>query len=143
MVIFYRGAWCPSCNLQLLALQRSWPHMRSLNASLIAISPDDSEPRPNETQLDYDILTDADQKVIRDYKVQYYVPPEVQEIYLGVLDTDVSSYNSDGSWNLPVPGTFVIDQKGIIRKRHVTADSLNQMEPEEVIAALEDINGRS
>ena len=143
VVIFYRGAWCPSCNLQLLALQRAWPDIQSLNASLIAISPHDSEPTPEDTQLDYDILTDADQKVMRDYKVQYYVPPEVQQIYLGVLDTDVSSYNSDGSWNLPVPGTFVIDQKGIVRKRHVTADSLNRMEPEEVIAALEGINGRS
>ncbi len=140
VVTFYRGAWCPFCNLQLLALQRAWPHIRSLNASLIAISPDDSEPRPEGTQLDYDILTDADQKVLRNYKVQYYVPPEVQEIYLGVLDTDVSSHNSDGSWNLPVPGTFVIDQKGIIRRRHVTADSLNRMEPGDVIAALENMN---
>ena len=64
----------------------------------------------------------------------------MQEIYLGVLDTDVSSHNSDGSWNLPVPRTFVIDQKGIIRKRHLTADSLNRMEPEEVIAALKNMN---
>jgi peroxiredoxin len=140
VVTFYRGAWCPSCNLQLLALERAWPEMRSLKASLIAISPADSKPGPQQTQLEYDVLTDADQKVIRDYKLQYHVPPDVQEIYLGVLDLDVSSYNSDGSWNLPMPGTFVIDQKGIIRKRHVTADSLDRMEPEDVMAVLKNLS---
>ena len=65
--------------------------MRSLKASPIAISPADSEPRPQQTQLEYDVLTDADQKVIRDYKLQYHVPAGVQEIYLGVLDIEVST----------------------------------------------------
>ncbi len=140
VLTFYRGAWCPVCNLQLLALQRALRDIRLLGASLIAVSPDDSEPTPQDTQLEFDVLTDKDQGVIREYKLQYRVPPELHQIYTGVFDIDVSSYNADGSWNLPVPGTFVIDRAGIIRNRHVTADYLKRMEPEDVIAALKDLN---
>lgn len=140
VLTFYRGAWCPVCNLQLLALQRALRDIRLLNASLIAVSPDDSTPTPQNTQLEFDVLTDKDQSVLREYKLQYRVPPELHQIYTGVFDTDVSSYNADGSWNLPVPGTFVIDRAGIIRNRHVTADYLKRMEPEDVIAALKDLN---
>ena len=140
VLTFYRGAWCPVCNLQLLAFQRALRDIRLLDASLIAVSPDDSKPTPQDTQLEFDVLTDKDQGVIREYNLQYRVPLELHQIYTGVFDTDVSSYNADGSWNLPVPGTFVIDRAGIIRKRHVTADYLKRMEPEELIAALKDMN---
>ncbi len=140
VLTFYRGAWCPVCNLQLLALQRALRDIRLLNASLIAVSPDDSTPTPQNTQLEFDVLTDKDQSVLREYKLQYRVPPELHQIYTGVFDTDVSSYNADGSWNLPVPGTFVIDRAGTIRNRHVTADYLKRMEPHDVIRALEELN---
>ena len=136
VLTFYRGAWCPICNLQLLALHRAVPDVRSLGASVIAVAPDDSEPTPGNTQLDFDLLTDADQSVIRAYRLHYRVPDEVRWIYTGVFDTDVSSFNSDGSWNLPVPATFIVDAGGIVRNRHVTADYLRRMEPDEVVAAL-------
>ena len=136
VLTFYRGAWCPVCNLQLLALQRALPGIRSLGASVIAVAPDDSEPTPNNSRLDFDLLTDADQSVIRAYRLHYRVPDDVRRIYTGVFDTDVSNFNADGSWNLPVPATFIVDRGGIVRKRHVTADYLRRMEPDEVVAAL-------
>ncbi len=142
VLTFYRGAWCPVCNLQLLALQRALPGIRSLGASVIAIAPDDSEPTPDNSRLDFDLLIDADQSVIRAYRLHYLVPDEVRWIYTGVFDTDVSRFNADGSWNLPVPGTFVVDRDGIVRNRHVTADYLRRMEPDDVVAALKAL-GRS
>ena len=140
VLTFYRGAWCPVCNLQLLALQRALPDIRLLGASLIAVSPDNSMPTPGDTQLEFDMLHDGNQSVIREYNLQYRVPQELHQIYIGVFDADVSSYNPDGSWNLPVPGTFVIDRAGTIRNRHVTADFLKRMEPQDIIAALKDLN---
>ena len=74
VLTFYRGAWCPICNLQLLALQRALRDIRLLSASLIAVSPDDSTPTPQNTQLEFDVLTDKDQSVLREYKLQYRVP---------------------------------------------------------------------
>ena len=139
VLTFYRGAWCPICNLQLLALQRALPGIHSLGASVIAVAPDDSEPTPDNTQLDFDLLTDVDQSVIGAYRLHYRVPDEVRWIYTGVFDTDVSDFNADGSWNLPVPATFIVDREGIVRNRHVTADYLRRMEPDEVVAALEEL----
>ncbi len=136
VLTFYRGAWCPICNLQLLALQRASPNIRSLDASVIAVAPNDSEPTPDNTQLGFDLLIDADQSVIRAYRLHYLVPEEVRWIYTEVFDTDVGNFNADRSWNLPVPGTFIVDREGIVRNRHVTADYLRRMEPDDVVAAL-------
>ena len=136
VLTFYRGAWCPFCNLQLLALQRALPDIRSLDASVIAVAPNDSEPTPDNTQLGFDLLIDADQSVIRAYRLHYLVPEEVRWIYSGVFHADVSTLNADRSWNLPVPGTFVVDREGIVRHRHVTADYLRRMEPDDDVAAL-------
>ena len=74
VLTFYRGAWCLFCNLQLLALQRALPDIRSLDASVIAVAPNDSEPTPDNTQLGFDLLIDADQSVIRAYRLHYLVP---------------------------------------------------------------------
>lgn len=138
VVTFFRGAWCPVCNLQVAALHREAPRIRAAGGSLIGIHPDNATiggPPPEGFRL----ALDADQSVIQAWRLQFRLPPEVREIYLGTLDTDVSQLNADGSWNLPAPGTFVIDQGGIVRRRHVTADYTRRMEPEEAIAALEEI----
>ena len=74
VLTFYRGAWCPVCNLQLLALQRALPDLRSLGASVIAVAPDDSEPTPDNARVDFDLLTDADQSVIRAYRLHAQAP---------------------------------------------------------------------
>ena len=87
-------------------------------------------------ELEFTLLSDADQQVIREYRLQFLLPSEVQQIYLGVYGLDLGKQNADGSWNLPVPGTFIIDQKGVIRRRHVTADFTHRMEPDDVIEAL-------
>ncbi|MEZ5364907.1 MAG: hypothetical protein R2748_21895 [Bryobacterales bacterium] len=67
------------------------------------------------------LLRDARQEVVRRYRLQFR-SSRVRSIYLGEFDLDISDRNADGSWNLPVPGTFVIDREGIVRRRHVTAD---------------------
>ena len=139
VVSFFRGAWCAACNLQLAALLRAIPEIRAAGGSLIGIHPDagpfDLEARPE----GFFLVSDADQSVIRRYRLQFTVPAAVQRIYLGDFDIDISTRNRDGSWNLPVPGTFVLDQTGRVRRRHVTADFTRRMEPEDVVAALEEI----
>ena len=89
--------------------------------------------------LEFDVLTDVDQSTMRDYRVQFTLPERVKDIYLGVFALDLGKQNADGSWNLPVPGTFIIDQQGIIRKRHITADFTRRMEPDDVLDALESL----
>ncbi|MEX2301359.1 MAG: peroxiredoxin-like family protein [Bryobacterales bacterium] len=142
VVSFFRGAWCPVCNLQLRALHRALPELREAGGSLVGIHPDMALFGNVEVSPDFDMVCDPKQSVIHDYRLQFTVPARVRQIYTSAFNTDISSYNADGSWRLPVPGTFVIDQDGIVRRRHVTADFTRRMEPEEVIEALEELRGQ-
>ena len=140
VLTFFRGDWCPICNLQLRALQRALPDIESAGASLMAVSPQalsHALTLTEKAELTFDVLSDVEQKVIRDYRLQFTMPQEAKDVYLGIVALDLGKQNADGSWNLPVPGTFIIDRKGLIRERHVTADFTQRMEPEDVLAALE------
>ena len=140
VLTFFRGDWCPVCNLQLLALQRTLPDIQAAGASLLAVTPQlltHVLSLKEKAELDFELLSDVDQKAIREYRLQFAMPSEVQEIYLGVFGLDLGEQNADGSWNLPVPATFIIDQEGVIRTRHVTADFTRRMEPDDVMEALD------
>jgi peroxiredoxin len=139
VVSFFRGAWCPICNLQLRALHRALLAIREAGGSVIGVHPDLARFGEAEDLPGFDIVCDPDQSVIRAYRLQFTVPEQVQQIYTSTINTDISRHNADGSWRLPVPGTFVIDQEGLVRRRHVTADFTRRMEPEEVVKALEEL----
>lgn len=135
VVTFFRGAWCPICNLQVAAFARAIEEIRGAGGSLLAVHPD-SQSFEQAGEVGFPILRDADQAVIRAYRLQFEIPPELQRLYTGTLDFDISARTADGSWRLPSPGTFVIDREGIVRRRHVTSDFTERMEPEEVVEAL-------
>lgn len=144
---FYRGEWCPYCNIELRALQEALPEIRQRHGSLVAVSPqapDHSLSVTEKQNLEFDVLSDADQKAIEEYGVRYRVPEEVQQINLDIMKKDVSQQNADGTWNLPVPATYVIDTDGIVRARHVSTNYMtSRMEPSEIIEALERIAGEA
>ena len=142
VLTFFRGEWCPVCNLQLAALQRALPEIRKLGATLAAVSPqfiDHAADLARKHEIEFEILSDVTQSAIRDYRLQFLMPKEVREIYTGIFALDISEQNGDGSWKLPVPGTFVLDGEGVVRVRHVTADFTRRMEPDDVVAALESL----
>lgn len=136
IVSFFRGAWCPICNLQLAAFHRALPEIRQLGATILAVHPDSGELLADPPE-GFFILSDAEQAVIKSYKLQYTVPQNLQRIYPGLFGIDVSTQNVDGSWSLPVPGTFIVGQDGIVRLQHVRADFTQRMEPADVVAALQ------
>ncbi len=138
VVTFFRGAWCPICNLQVAALVRALPQIRAAGGSLIGVHPD-AGPLVDEPEEGFELCSDPRQEVIERWRVQFEMPPVLQKYYLGEVDTDISKYNVDGSWRLPVPATFVVDQAGIVRRRHVTADFTKRMEPDAVVEALDEI----
>ena len=142
VLTFFRGSWCPVCNLQVRALHHVLPELREAGGSLVGIHPDVALFGEVDVSPDFDMVCDPKQSVIRDYRLQFSVPARVRQIYTSVFNTDISSYNADGSWRLPVPGTFVIGQDGIVWRRHVTADFTRRMEPEDVIEALEELRGQ-
>lgn len=139
---FYRGEWCPFCNLELRALQAALPQFTERGAVLVAISPqspDHSLSIAEKAGLTFDVLSDAHQEVIAAYRVQFTIPADLKDLHLTVFGNDLSAHAANGSWDLPIPATFVIDRAGMIRARHVSADYTTRMDPAEIVAALDSL----
>ncbi len=133
------GEWCPYCNLELRALQAHLGRITELGASLLAISPQaptDALSLVEKHQLGFEVLSDVDQAVIRAYRLQYTIPKESQEVYRTIFGNDLSTKTADGSWSLPIPATFVLDGRGVVRARHVDPDYRVRMEPDDIVSAL-------
>lgn len=142
---FYRGAWCPICNTELAGLQEALPQIEALGGSLIAVSPqapDASQAFVQRLGLGYDVLSDADQAVIRAYHLQFELVPELRDVYRN-MGMALDEHNADHSWNLPVPATFVIDRDGVVRARHVDPNYRERMSVEAILAALEELHAET
>jgi peroxiredoxin len=137
VVTWYRGGWCPYCNIALRGFHKSLPEIRSAGANLIAISPetpDNSLTTTEKNHLDFEVLSDRGSKVARAYGVSYKIPKVIADQFKGRLD--LAKYNGDDAGELPLGVTYVIDREGIIRYAFVDADYRKRAEPSDVIAAL-------
>ena len=140
VVTFYRGEWCPYCNLQLRALQEALPEIVATGATLVAISPqapDRALMMTEKHELAFAVLSDLDQSVSEAYKVRFDVTGELEDLQVNVFHNDPAEQNADGRRSLPVPSTFVIDRDGIVRFASVDADWRVRVEPADVVAALQ------
>jgi len=138
IINFYRGAWCPFCNLELRALKQNLPEFKKYGATLISITPqkpDKSLAQVKEGKFPFDILSDLDSSVIKKYKLFFTLPPELTTVYKK-LGLDIEVFNGKGRNELPVPGTFIIDKNGVIRAAFANTDYTKRMEPQTIIAAL-------
>jgi len=138
---FYRGGWCPYCNLELAALQAELPNIQALGASLVAISPEQPD-RATETrarhQLEFEVLSDRGNRVSRQFGLVFTLPESIRAIYAS-FGTDLPAYNGDDRFELPLPATYVIRADGTIGYAFVDADYTRRMDPVEIIQALRDL----
>lgn len=139
IISFYRGAWCPFCNIELNTLQKSLPIFEKYNASLIAVTPqkpDKSNEQLEKAKYTFEILSDLDNSVMESYNLYFEVPQELHYLYKNRFNFDITDYNGKGRLGLPVPGTFVISQDGIIRAACAKTDYKKRMEPRDILEAL-------
>jgi peroxiredoxin len=139
---FYRGGWCPYCNLEFKALTDALPQMQALGASLIGISPelpDNSLASVEKLGLPFGVLSDVGNQVARDYGIVMDVPAVMRPLYLA-WGLDVPAANGDDTWELPIPATYVIDADGRIAAAYVNKDYTQRMEPADILAALEKLS---
>jgi peroxiredoxin len=142
VLTFYRGAWCPFCNIELNALQGSLPHFKKYNASLIAVTPqrpDKSNEQLKKAKYTFEVLSDLDDSVMKSYNLFFEVPQELHELYRNRFNFDITDYNGKDRLGLPVPGTLVIGQDGVIRAAYAKTDYKKRMEPEDILEALKAI----
>ena len=138
VISFYRGGWCPYCNLELHALQEHLPQIKDHGASLVAISPqvpDESLNTAEKNDLTLTVLSDVGNAVARQYGLVFAVSESLRQTYVDV-GADLPKFNGDETFELPVPGTFVVDRDGIIKAAFVNADYKQRMEPVEILKVL-------
>ena len=141
VVVFYRGAWCPYCNLQLRAWQGQLDALRRSGASLVAISPqspDHSMTITEQNGLAFTVLSDSALEAAEAFKIEFTLPPELIDLY-GRLGNELPVLNGNGRWALPMTATYLIDKRGQIVYSHVDADYRERAEPAEVLSRLQQI----
>ena len=138
VVSFYRGVWCPYCNMELQALQEALPAFRELGANLVAISPQNaanSRKSRRANNIDFPILSDSGNETAARFGLRFELPQYLIELYKS-LKNDLPAFNGDTSWTLPMPGRFVIGQDGVIRYAEVNPDYTHRPEPADMLPAL-------
>ncbi len=138
IVVFYRGGWCPYCNLELRAWQQLLPQIKAQGAQLIAISPqtpDNSLSTQEKNALAFEVLSDSSLQAADGFGIAFDMPKELVDLYVSV-GHDLPKTNGNGRWALPVPATYVIDRSGIIQYANIDADYRNRAEPADVLALI-------
>jgi peroxiredoxin len=128
----------------LRAYQKILPQIKALGAELLAISPqtpDSSQATLLKNFLQYEVLSDVGNHVARRFGLVYPLGAEMRGIYLG-FGVDLAAYNGDDSWELPLPGTFVIDHALTVRLSFVDSDYTRRLEPERILETLREIGSR-
>ncbi len=138
VLTFYRGVWCPYCNLDLQAIQDAAGEIRALGASLVAISPQTAPNRrksERENALSFPILSDHGNVLANTFGLRYRLPDELIALYKG-FGNDLAIGNGEDSWTLPMPARYVIAPDGVIAYAEVNADYTRRPDPSELLPVL-------
>ena len=142
IVTFVYGTWSPLCATGLRALHGAFPSIRAAGARVIAITPEAGDlPRnfKRDRRLDLEILSDLDLGVSLSFGLVSVVPAEIKNRLLR-RGLDLSAPYGFSLWMLPMPATYVLDQRGIIRRACVGPDSIMGAKTETVLAALSELD---
>lgn len=140
LITFYRGGWCPFCNLALHSLQLHLPKFREKGVTLVAISPElpDSSITTAEKQgLQFPVLSDVGNKYAAELGILYAMPDSLRPVFEG-FGHSLKARNGDDSFVVPVPATMLVTGDGIVRNVFVEADYTKRLEP---ATALEWVDG--
>lgn len=138
VIAFYRGGWCPYCNLELKALQEKLPEIEAKGAKLIAItpeSPDNSLTTQEKNALSFEILTDANNEVARALGLAFQLPENLVSLY-EQFGIDLKQSQGAPSNELPIAATYIVNQDGTIAYDFIEEDYKLRAEPSEILEAL-------
>ncbi|NQZ76070.1 MAG: AhpC/TSA family protein [Ekhidna sp.] len=142
VISFYRGGWCPYCNMELRALQQILGELNHHNAQLVAISPetpDHSLSTKEKNELTFEVLSDEENSYAKELGLVFQMPEDLREVYHS-FNLHVDQHNGNEDYELPMPATYVIDASGTVVFSFVPEDYTYRLEPSEIIEALERLN---
>ena len=139
VLVFYRGQWCPYCNMYLKKLADSLQLIKDKGATLVAITPELPEnvsKTIEKTKADYSILYDEDLKIMKAYDVEFEVPENVLTRYRNSgIKIDENNGRKNGNF-LPIPATYIIDKEANITYRFFQADYKRRPSVKEILNNL-------
>jgi peroxiredoxin len=138
VINFYRGGWCPYCNLELKAYQDHLDTIRSLGAELIAVSPetpDRAEATAAKNEISYPVLTDPQNGLAEALGIVFDLPPALEKLY-ETFGNNLPEAHGENGWRLPIPATYVVASNGTIIFAHVARDYRTRAEPAAALEAL-------
>jgi peroxiredoxin len=141
VVTFYRGAWCPYCHLALRAYQQALGELLAEGATLVAISPQTpyySRALAEKLGLTFALLSDTGNQVARQFGLVFSIDEALHGSHKQV-GADLPAFNGKDSWDLPMAGTFLVDQSGIVRLAFVDPDFTRRLDPSVAIARLKEL----
>jgi peroxiredoxin len=140
VLVFYRGAWCPYCNIALNTYQRELvPELAGRGVGLVAISPqtpDGSLSSQEKNELTFSVLSDPGNQVAKVAGILTAPSDEARAAQLQ-LGLDLTAVNADGTTGLPMPTTMIVDAERVVRWVDVHLDYTTRSEPGEILAALD------
>lgn len=144
LVSFYRGSWCPFCNLALQALQKRVDDYRAEGAEFVAISPelpDGSLSLTEKHDLKFPVLSDPGLNYARQLGIVFKQDEKVNDPF-SKLGISLSETNGNDSNELPIPITLLIDQDRVVKNVYLDTDFTKRLEPSEALRWIEEANGK-
>lgn len=138
VLTFYRGSWCPYCNLELRAYQRSLADIKKQGGQVVAVSPelpDSSLSNAEKMSLEFEVLSDIGNKVAYQFGLVFTMPDDLIEVYKQ-LGSDITGYTGDDSWQLPIPATYLVTPNRRIIFSYINIDYLQRANLQEIIEVL-------
>ena len=135
ILCFIRGRWCPFCVGQVEAMNQIVPQIKHAGATLAAISPQtvkQSYFMHDQHNLRFPLLSDAGNKVARQFRLTYRVPAAQEALYRRAF-VNLPLANGDDSWELPIPATYLIDPDGTVLYASANEDYTDRPEPSEIL----------
>jgi peroxiredoxin len=139
LLVFYRGGWCPYCNVQLSALRTLVPDLDTLGFQLIAVSPDRPEELGrslDELELEYQLVSDASAELMQSFGIAFQVDEATRAKYRE-YNIDLAKASGHDHYALPVPSVFVIDGNGVIQFGYSNPDYRTRVPERLIRAAME------
>lgn len=138
VVSFYRGGWCPFCNMELKALQNILPQLTDLNTKLVAISPetpDNSITTSEKNELSFSVLSDINNAYAKSLGLVFQLPQDLRTVYHS-FNINVDKHNDNQEYELPMPATYVINKNREILYSFVPEDYTERLEPSTIIDVI-------
>ncbi len=138
IITFYRGVWCPYCNLELRAYQGLLPEIRDAGGDVIAISPqtpDNAARSASDNAIDFEVLSDHANEVAGEFGIAYPTPDAVRRT-TAMFGADIDVINGVPNSELPISATYVVDADRRIALANIDADFRVRLEPAAALAAL-------